>query len=53
MGGGGDPIIGRDPDHTDHETDLSRANEVRSDRRQGATKEYTLIVALRRYGGGP
>ena len=30
------------------ETDPSKANEVRSGRRQGATKEYTLTVALRR-----
>ena len=35
-------------------TDPSRANEVRSDKRQRATKEYTLTVALRRcvVGGG-
>ena len=30
------------------ETDPSKANEVRSGRRQGTTKEYTLTVALRR-----
>ena len=30
------------------ETDPSRANEVKSGRWQGATKEYTLTVALRR-----
>ena len=30
------------------ETDPSRANEVGSYRRQGAAKEYTLTVALRR-----
>ena len=29
-------------------TDPSRANEVKSGRRQGATKEYTLTVAMRR-----
>ena len=32
------------------EADPSRANEVKSGRRQGATKEYTLTVALRRCG---
>ena len=32
------------------ETDPSKANEVRSGRRQGTTKEYTLTVALRRCG---
>ena len=30
------------------ESDPSRANEVRSGRGQGATKEYTLTAALRR-----
>ena len=32
------------------ETDPSRVNEVKSGRRQGATKEYTLTVTLRRCG---
>ena len=35
------------------ESDPSRANEVRSGREQGATKEYTLTAALRRCGAAP
>ena len=39
-----DQAGGRDQLKSTLETDPSRANEVRSGRRQGATKEYTLIA---------